>query len=168
MDDVVDFQGRRRPLPAEAEGMSGRVRVDLEPLIRCRVVRLLQQCGAKVHSLFVGGGEILDVQVEVNLLRRPVRPLRPDMVRSELDAHPRLAIDENRVPVVVIGFDGSSDQLRPKGAHGPQFGRVQDNNRSRDLHHIIVCPAASAAQGLEFKSAGANRSVIVVPSGAPQ
>jgi hypothetical protein len=52
--------------------MPGRIRVHLKSLGRLDVIRGLQQLGAQRYDLVVGGLDVIDVEVEVNLLRRAV------------------------------------------------------------------------------------------------
>ena len=85
--------------------MSSGIRVDLETFRRMDVIRRLEQCGTQRHCFLVGGLEIIDMYVEMDLLRRPIRPLRCNVVGRELNAQPPLAIDQNTVPIVV-GYHG--------------------------------------------------------------
>jgi len=77
------------------------------------------------------------VQVEVDLLRRPVRPLRRNVVGCELDAHPGFPVDVDGVPVVVY-LDRASQKPSP-GAHGNQVGCVEDDDRPQ-----IFSPSTSS------------------------
>ena len=66
--------------------MAGRVGVHLEALGGRRVGGRLQQTSTESEDLIVGCREILDEEVEVDLLRRTVRPVGLHVVRRELHA----------------------------------------------------------------------------------
>jgi hypothetical protein len=72
-------------------------------------------------------------QVEVDLLRRPIRPLRRDVVRCELDPHPRFTVDEDHVPVV-LSVDRAAEHPSPESTLDGQVGRVEDHNLVVDPH----------------------------------
>jgi hypothetical protein len=68
--------------PTDAEGVPGRVGVDLVALVAVQIGRCLQQLCAEGDRFVVRSAWIFNVQIEVHLLRVAVRPLRRDMVRS--------------------------------------------------------------------------------------
>src|ERR1700722_3923834 len=103
--------------PAKAERMASGVGVDREPGRRLDVVGLLEQPGPQGHSLLMGGLNVIDVQVKVDLLRRPLRPGRRDMVWGKLESHSRLTVDVDGVPVVV-GLGRTAQQSGPESALG--------------------------------------------------
>jgi hypothetical protein len=84
----------------------------------------------------VGGSHVVDVQVDVDLLRRTVGPLRRDVVRRELHGDSRLPVDDDAVPVVV-GDDGAAEESCPERALRSEIGRVQDDDLSGDAHRLI-------------------------------
>ena len=59
--------------------MPGGIRVDLVPLGRLDVSCPLEQLGSQRDDLVVGCLDIIDEQVEVDLLRSPIRPVRRNM-----------------------------------------------------------------------------------------
>ena len=84
--------------------MPGRVRVHLVPLGRTEIRSRPEQPRPQAHRLLVRRARIVDVEIEMHLLLlAPVRPLRRNMVRRQLQADPPLsgAVDE-AVPVVVL------------------------------------------------------------------
>lgn len=81
--------------------MAGGIRVDLEALGRLDVVCCLQQPGTQRRRFFMRRLDVSDMQVEVDLLRRPAGPIRGHMVGRELNAEPPFAIDDDTVPIVV-------------------------------------------------------------------
>lgn len=93
--------------------MPRRVRVHLEAGVRRQIVGRLQQPGPQAHGLLVSGRDIVDVKVEVDLLRRALGPIRWDVVRGELDGHPWLAVNVDGVPVV-IRLHRPAHQARPR------------------------------------------------------
>ncbi len=85
------------------------------------------------------GLEIVDPQVDMDLLRRPVGPVGRNMVRRELNAEPPLAVHHHAVPtVIVVCNDRPAQQSSPEGTDGVQVGCVEDDDRSRDLHEAIL------------------------------
>ena len=67
--------------------MSCRVRVDPETagLVGVRRCRRQEGSGAQGHSLVVSGDEVVHGQVEVQLLRWPIRPSRSHIVVGSLE-----------------------------------------------------------------------------------
>jgi len=117
--------------------MPGGIRVDLVALGRPDVIRWLQEFGTQRDGFVMGGLDVIDIQVEVHLLRRAIGPLRRNMVGRELNAQPPFAIDEDTVPIVVR-FDRSTQQSGPEGALGSQVGGVEDDDLSGNPHAIIL------------------------------
>ncbi len=93
--------------------MAGGIGVDLVALGRFDVLGRLQQASAERRGFVMGGLDVIDVQVEVDLLRRSTGPLGGNMVRRQLDGQPRLAVDVDGVPIVVR-VDGAAEQARQK------------------------------------------------------
>ena len=83
--------------------------VDLEPLGGLHVVRRLKEPSAERHRLVVGSLDIVDVEVEMDLLRVPVRPFGWRVVGCELKAESWLAVDIDGVPVIVICLYSSAE-----------------------------------------------------------
>ena len=71
--------------PTDAEGVARRVGVNLVALFGVQVA-CLKEPRSQLKGGFVGRARILDVKVEVHLLRAPVRPLRRQVVRRQLHA----------------------------------------------------------------------------------
>src|SRR4051794_21740014 len=96
--------------------MAGRGGVDLETRRRVDVVGRLHQPGAERERLLVRRLDVVDVQVEMQLLRRAVaRPVWRPVVGRQLEAEPRLAVDVDGVPVV-LRLDPATEEARPEGA----------------------------------------------------
>ncbi len=124
-------------MPTKAERVTGGIRVDLEALGRLEVVGRFQEPRAQRDCFLVRGPQVVDPQVEMYLLRRPVRPIGGNMVRRELNAEPPLAVDQHAVPIVVR-VDRASHQTCPEGALGGQVGGVEHDDLSRDLHTVLL------------------------------
>ena len=93
--------------PPEAERVACGVGIHPVPLGGGQIVGCLQQASTELECLGVGACGVIDVQIEMDLLRISVRPYRWDMVGSELNAdHP--------APVCVEDAGGG----RPRGADG--------------------------------------------------
>jgi hypothetical protein len=81
----------RRVSPADAKRMPGRVRVHLVTLVGIEIRSWLEQPGAEGHRLLVRGSRVVEVEVEMHLLRGSVRPVGRNMVRRQLHADPPLS-----------------------------------------------------------------------------
>jgi len=81
--------------------MTGGIRVDLVAVGRLDVISGFQLPGAERNGLIMGGLDVIDVQVKVDLLRRPIGPLRRNVIGLELNAQPPFAVDGDTVPVVL-------------------------------------------------------------------
>ena len=101
--------------------MSGGIRVDLEALCCSDVICRFQQRGPKRHDLLEGCLRIVDVQIDMDLLRRPVGPLRCNVVGSELNTDAPFAIDDNAVPIV-LGHHSPIEQTGPERAPRMKVG----------------------------------------------
>jgi hypothetical protein len=87
----------------------------------------------------VSGLDVVDVEVEVNLLWRPIGPLGRDMVGRKLDAQPPFAINKDAVPVTVW-VDRAAEQRSPERALSRQVRRVENDDLPSDLHTVILSP----------------------------
>lgn len=96
-----------------------------EAIVGRQIIGCLEQPGAQTRGLVVSGRDVLDVGIEVDPLRHPIGPLRWDVVTCELNTHSGLAVNVAGVPVVVR-LNRAAQQPSPKGAHGVQIGRVED------------------------------------------
>jgi hypothetical protein len=131
--------------PAEAEGMTGRIRIDLKVVgflgFGCR----LEQLCTPRHRFFVSCIDVVDPKVEVDLLRVPMRPLGRDVVRRELDPNTRLTVDEHHVPVV-LSVHCATEEPGPKAALGGQIRGVEDDDLMVDSHRVILARSPAADQ----------------------
>jgi hypothetical protein len=131
--------------PPEAERVPGRVGVDLVPLAGGEIVGGVQQSGTERHGLGVGRHRVVDVQIEVDLLRVPVRPFGRDVVGGELDAdHPPIPWVDHAVPVV-FGDHAPTEQARPERALGPEVRGIEHDHRSPDVHGAIIADESATA-----------------------
>jgi hypothetical protein len=117
--------------PAETERMPGRIRVDLEVVVPCW---WFEYSCTERHDTIVGGREVLDPQVEVDLLLGcAVRPVGRDMVRRQLNSDPRFAVDHHPVPVV-LGVDRAVEYAGPESALSREICGVEHYNLTSDAH----------------------------------
>ena len=90
--------------------------------------------------------EVIDPQVDVDLLRRSIRPLGRYVVRCELNSHTWRTVDEHRVPVV-LGVDRPAEHLGPKAALGGQVSCVKNHDLVVELHSGNLCTHARVGVG---------------------
>ncbi len=74
--------------PADAERVAGGVGIDLVAFGGGEVVGCLQQATTERNHLGVRAHRVFDVQIEVDLLRVSVRPVRRRVAGCELNADP--------------------------------------------------------------------------------
>lgn len=115
--------------------MAGGVRVDLEALGRLEVICRLQQPSTQRRRFLVRGPDVSDVQVEMDLLRRPAGPIRWHMVGCQLNAEPPFALDDDTVPIVVR-VDLATQESGPEAALSGEIGGVEDDDLSGNLHAV--------------------------------
>ena len=118
--------------PAQTERMPGRVGVDLETL-GGRGVGRLQHPGTQRDNFIMGGGDVVNVQVEMDLLRRAIGPLRLDVVRGELNGEPPFAVDDDAVPIV-LSNNLAAHQRGPEGTFGREVSSIEDDDLSGKFH----------------------------------
>lgn len=122
--------------PADAERMARWIGIHLMSLGRAEVVSSLEQTSAERHDFRVGAGRVVDMQVEMDLLRIPVWPLRWNVIRRKLDADTPLSFGiHNAVPAIfIVGIDAPTEHAGPEGAFGGQVGRIEHDDLSGDFH----------------------------------
>lgn len=120
--------------PADAERVSGRVGVHLMAFVAVQVRSRLEQAGAEGDCLFVRGSGVIDVEVEMHLLRDAVWPLGRNVVRCQLYADPPLPIGiDNAVPCLILK-DVAAEDPSPERAFGSQVGCVEHDHVTHQLH----------------------------------
>ncbi len=126
---------------------------------RGQIVGCLEQASTELDCLGVGACWVIDVEIEMDLLRVSVRPFRWDVVGSELNAdHPAPVRVEDAVKCV-IDEDAAAEHARPESALGGKVRRVEHNYLSRGLHADIF--AASSRRAAER----AGRVFALQPNG---
>jgi hypothetical protein len=127
--------GSPRFVEAQTEGMSGWIGVDLEGVrpVEFEDIKGLEHFCPERHHLFVRFFKVLHPEINVDLLRHSIGPLRLLMIGSKLDAYLRLAVHEDHVPIV-FDIDGSLEHAGPEGALWSEIGSVEDNDVVLDLH----------------------------------
>jgi hypothetical protein len=81
---------------------------------------------------------IFDVEIEVDLLRAAVRPIRGHMVRCELHADPPLTSRVNDAVPTLVLEDAPSEDPGPKCALGMYVRCVEHNNLTHHSHDRII------------------------------
>ena len=140
--------------------MAGGVGVNLVSLGRRQIVGGLQQARTEPDCFGVGADRVIDVQIEMDLLRISIRPLRWLMAGSELNAdHPApVRVEDAMKPVV--DEDAAAEHARPEGALGSQVCRVEHDYLSRGLHGDIFA-------GSVVRAGARNRSPVWVYDSIP-
>ena len=126
--------------PTDAEGVTGGVGVDLVALGGGEIVGSLQQTSAERDDLIVGARRVVDVEIEMDLLRCAVGPVGRGVVGCELHADPPLTVGvDDAVPALVgVGDDAPAEHSGPKRALGRQVRRVEHDDLPRDLHLTLL------------------------------
>jgi hypothetical protein len=145
--------------------MPGGVRVDLVSLGRLDVIGGLEQPGPQRDDLVVGGPDVVDEQVEVDLLRGPVGPVRRFVPGRELNGQPRFAVDVDVVPIV-LGVDRATQQLGPEGTFGGQVGGVEDDDLPSNFHFVILPRTRGRCPRIRFGCARAGKAAGMRRGGA--
>ena len=95
--------------------MAGRVGVHLEVIALGGAVGGLKYPGAQSHDPLVGGGKVVNPQIEVHLLRwGTVGPVGGHVVGCMLDANSWFAVDHDHVPALVP-IDVTTEDSRQTG-----------------------------------------------------
>ena len=100
--------------PTDAEGMAGGVGVDLVAFGGGEIVGGLQQASAERDDLVVGARRVVDVEIEMDLLRRTVRPVGRHVVGCKLHTDPPLAVGVDDAVPVVVGRRHGRRARRPR------------------------------------------------------
>ena len=102
--------------------MAGGVGIHLVALGGGEIVGGLQQASAERDDLVVGARRIVDVEIEMDLLLRTVRPVGRRVVGCELHTDPPLAVGVDDAVPVVVRDDTAAEHTGPEGALGGQVG----------------------------------------------
>jgi hypothetical protein len=81
---------------------------------------------------------IVDVEVEVHLLRRAVGPVGRRVLRRELNPDPPLASRVDDGVKRVVDGDVAVQPSCPEGALGAQVCSVEDDLRSYGIHEVTI------------------------------
>ena len=124
--------------PSDAKRMSGRVGVCLVAAVSIEVGSGLEKSGSESHRLLVRNSGIVDVEIEVDLLRVAVRPVRRTVVRCELHADPPFAGGVgDAVPTVVLD-DAPAKDSGPERALRVQVRCVEHDDLTHHSHDRII------------------------------
>jgi hypothetical protein len=125
--------------------MSGGVGVRLVTLIGVEVESRLEKPGSECYCLLVRTSGVLNVQVEVDLLRAALRPIRRDVVRGKLDADPPLARGVNDAVPTVIPRRRAPENSGPEPALRMQICGVEHDDLAYHSQARIIGTAGSRA-----------------------
>lgn len=151
VQECVEFR-RGRVAPSDAEGVAGGVGIDLTALVGGEVAGL-QEPRSGGHGSFMRRVGVCGVQVEVDLLRCTVGPLRRLVVRGELDSEPPLPIGvDDAVESVVIVDDVTVQERGPEGALSSDVSSIEDNHRSNKVHELDASVLEKARTGYTSKT----------------
>jgi hypothetical protein len=124
--------------PSDAKRMSSRVGVCLVALVGREIGGRLEQASSERHRLLVRSMRIFDVEIEVDLLRAAVRPVRTDVVRCELNADPPFAGGVNDAVPTLVFDDAPVNERGPERALLVQVCCVEDDNLAHHSHRRII------------------------------
>ena len=130
--------------PPEAERVAGWVGIDLVPLGGGQIVGCLQETGTKRDGVGVGARWVVDVQIQMDLLRASIRPIRRDVVRRELNADRPPTVRVDNAVERVVSEHAAAEHSRPEGTFGCQVSRIKYDYLSHDLHTDILARARIA------------------------
>ena len=118
--------------PPDAKRMSGWVGVDLITLFGVEVGCRLEQSGPESDCFVVGHRCILDIKIEMYLLRVSIRPLGGKMVRCQLHADALLAKGvEDTMETVVAVKNVPAQDSSPESTLAVQVGGVEHDASQR-------------------------------------
>ncbi len=131
--------------PANAERMARRVGVHLMSLVSQETRSWLKQTCAQLDRLVVGPLKILDVKVQVDLLRwGSVGPLGRSVVRGELHADdPRAAFVQHAMEFLVVGDDVAVKHRGPERTFGGNISSIEDDDVADQFHARTVVDGSS-------------------------
>ena len=125
-----------RLTPSDAEGVASGIGVDLKALVAVEIGSGLQQPGAERECLLMRRSCVIDVKIEMHLLRTSVRPVRRDVVGGGLDADPPLASGVDDTVPSVIREHVPAEHARPEGTLCAQVSRVEHDDVAYQLHDV--------------------------------
>jgi hypothetical protein len=107
-------------------------------LVGVEVVSPLEKSGSESHYLLVRESGIVDVEVEVNLLRGAVRPVRGNVVWCKLHANPPIAGGVKHAMPPIVFDDTPVKEPGPERALRMEVCRVEHNDLTNHLHGRIL------------------------------
>lgn len=131
--------------------MTGRVGIHDEPVLRGGVGAAggVEHARADGDGMRMGSRDVGDREVEMDLLRLPVGPLRGHVAGGVLDADPETGARLHRVPVVVPAGDLAVEQGGPERRVTLEVCAVEDDLVESDLWrwHGLLLGAAPHCRG---------------------
>ena len=145
-------------------------------LVGVEIGTRLKKSGSESHRLFVRNPGVFDVEIKVNLLRAAVRPVRRDVVRGELHAHPPLAIRVNNAMPTLVHEDAATKDPGPERAFRMKVRCVEHDDLTHHSHDPIVqigtdcslsVPSPRGAKGIAHLHPARRTGHLGLPSGWP-
>ena len=142
--------------PTQAEGMTCRIGVHAVPSFGVGIRCVLEESCAEVHGAAMRRCWIGDVEIDVNLLRLPIGPIRRDVVRCMLHADEPVPLAVNDAVELRIPIDHEPVQHgSPECAFGCHVCCIEDDDVTNTVHGYMLrasacadCAVATSADGL--------------------
>jgi hypothetical protein len=83
----------------------------------------------------MGGREVVDPEVEVDLLLNSIRPLRALIVLGLLHSNTWLTVDQDRAPIA-INLNNTPEYTCPELGFSVDVGSIEGDNLEPDLHSV--------------------------------
>jgi hypothetical protein len=124
--------------PPDTEGVTRRVRVHLMAFRFSEVNGFSQQTSAESEGLGVCRDGVVNMKIQVDLLRITVGPLRRQMAWGELDPDDPAILGIEDVVEVVVGKHSAIEHASPEGALGIEIAGIEDHYPSHDFHFVML------------------------------
>jgi len=96
----------------------------------------LEQSGSKGDCVFVRSSWVIDVDVEMHLLRDSVRPVGKNTMRCKLHADSPLSSSvDDAMPCLVLN-DVPTEHPSPERALGSHVSRVEHDHATHEVHDV--------------------------------
>lgn len=132
--------------PPDAEGVARGVGEHGKALRHTHFAARVELHSAKLQRLRARLFGVLHVQVEMDLLRVPVRPSRRDVLRRALDAHDPAAVPIDDVVPIAVREHPSSEHPGPESAFRLKVCCVEHHYLSDQFHVLIIAAMSPASE----------------------
>lgn len=120
--------------PSNAEGVARRVGKHCEALIYTDVAAYVELDGTELQGPGADVLSVLNMQVEMHLLRIAIRPYRRDVPRGALDPHDPAAVAVDDVVPVPVREHSPAEHRSPEGALGFEVCRIKHHDLPDQIH----------------------------------